>query len=181
MTLLAAKQLRPQDEIVAAVVDFIRLRLVNLLTAQDYPVDVVDAVLSAAFTEPLDAVDRVKALAALKGREDFVPLSVAFKRVGNIIKGGVVQAVDPGLFEADCEKVLYAQLQQVQTTVAELISERNYPAALETIAGLRGPVDAFFEGVMVMAKDEVVKNNRLALLTSIAGLFKGVADFSRIA
>ncbi len=181
VALLEARRQRPAEEIVADVVDFIRLRLVNMLTGQDYPADVVDAVLSAAFSEPVDAVDRVKALAALKGREDFEPLAVAFKRVGNIIKGGLEQAVEPALFEDDCEKELFEQLQQVQSKVAELVAGRNYPAALEAIAGLRAPVDAFFDGVMVMAEDQAVKNNRLALLTSIAGLFKGVADFGRIA
>ncbi|HEY5673520.1 MAG TPA: glycine--tRNA ligase subunit beta [Malonomonas sp.] len=181
VALLEEKRQRPAAEIVAEVVEFIRLRLVNMLIGQDYPQDVVDAVLSAAFAEPVDALERVKALAALKGREDFEPLAVAFKRVGNIIKGGLVQPVDPALFEADCEKILFEKLQQVQTRVAELVAGRDYPAALETIASLRGPVDAFFDGVMVMAKDEAIKNNRLALLTSISGLFKGVADFSRIA
>lgn len=181
VALLEAKRQRPAEEIVADVVEFIRLRLVNMLTGQDYPADVVDAVLSAAFDEPVDAVERVKALAALKEREDFEPLSVAFKRVGNIIKGGVEEDVAPALFEADCEKILFEQLQQVQAKVAELVAENNYLAALETIAGLRAPVDAFFDGVMVMAEDQAVKNNRLALLTNISGLFKGIADFSRIA
>jgi glycyl-tRNA synthetase beta chain len=181
VALLAAKRQRPAAEISAEVIEFIRLRLLNLLTGQSYPQDVVDAVLTAAFVEPVDAVERVKALAALKGREDFEPLSVAFKRVGNIIKGGLVQSVNPTLFEADCEKVLCDKLEQVQTQVAELVAGRDYPAALEAIAGLRGPVDALFDGVMVMAKDEAVKKNRLALLTQISGLFKGVADFSRIA
>ncbi len=181
VALLEAKRQRPAEEIVAEVVEFIRLRLVNMLTGQGFPQDVVDAVLSAAFSEPLDAVDRVRALADLKGREDFEPLSVAFKRVGNIIKGGLDTPVKSALLAADCEKTLFAELQQVQGQVAELVAGRNYPAALEAIAGLRAPVDAFFEGVMVMDKDEAVKNNRLALLTSIAGLFKGVADFSRIA
>ena len=181
VALLEPKRQRPAAEVVADVVEFIRLRLVNMLTGQDYPADVVEAVLSAAFDEPLDAVDRVKALAALKGREDFEPLAVAFKRVGNIIKGGVEQAVDPVLFAADCENALFSALQQVQTQVTALVGRRDYPLALEAIAGLRPPVDAFFDGVMVMDKDERVKTNRLALLTAIANLFKGIADFSRIA
>lgn len=181
VALLKAKHLRPQAEIVADVVEFIRLRLVNMLTGQNYPLDVVDAVLSASFAEPVDAVERVKALAELKDRADFEPLAVAFKRVGNIIKDGLEQEVDTVLFEADCEKRLFAELQQVQAKVAGFVAARNYPAALETIASLRGPVDQFFDGVMVMAEDDAVKNNRLALLTSIAGLFQGIADFSRIA
>jgi glycyl-tRNA synthetase beta chain len=179
--LMETKRQRAAEEIVADVVEFIRLRLVNLLSAQNYPVDVIDAVLSASFVEPLDAVDRIKALSKLKKMDDFEPLAVAFKRVGNIVKGGVEQPVDPSLLNEECEKELFAQLQKVQGKVAEYVSERNYAQALETIAGLRQPVDTFFDSVMVMVDDELIKNNRLALLTGIAGLFKGIADFRRIA
>ena len=179
--LLDTKRQRAAEEIIADVVRFIRLRLTNMLAGQNYPVDVVDAVLSAAFIEPVDVLKRIKALSAMKGRDDFEPLTVAFKRVENIIKGGLDQPVDQALLTADCEINLFAELQKVQSKVEELIFERNYPQALEVIAGLRDPVDVFFDGVMVMADDEAVKNNRLALLTGIAGLFKGLADFSRIA
>jgi len=181
VALLEAKRQRPAAEIVADVVEFIRLRLVNMLAGQNYPHDVVDAVLSASFVEPVDSVERVKALAALKGRVDFEPLAVAFKRVVNIIKGGVQQDVDPALFENACEQELHQALKNVQTQVAALVSERDYAAALETIAGLRGPVDSFFDGVMVMAEDEAVRANRMALLTGVARLFAGIADFSKIA
>ncbi len=179
--LLETKRQRTADEISADVVEFIRLRLVNLLSAQSYPVDVIDAVLSASFVEPIDAVERIKALSSLKKMDDFEPLAVAFKRVGNIIKGGLEQPVDPTLLSEECEKELFANLQEVQGRVEEYISERNYTQALETIARLRQPVDRFFDGVMVMVEDELVKNNRLALLTGVAGLFKGIADFRRIA
>ena len=181
VALLETKRQRPAEEIVADVIEFIRLRLVNMLTGQGYPTDVVDAVLSAEFSEPVDAVDRVKALAALKGREDFEPLAVAFKRVGNIIKGGLDQEVDPALFEHAAETDLLAKQQQVAAEVASLVAQRDYAAALETIATLRETVDAFFDNVMVMAEDPAVKNNRLALLTQIAALFRNIADFSRIA
>jgi glycyl-tRNA synthetase beta chain len=179
--LLEAKRQRDAAEIVADVVEFIRLRLVNLLSAQNYPGDVVDAVLSAAFVEPLDAVERIKALSELKQRDDFEPLAVAFKRVGNIIKGGLDQPVDPTLLNEECEKELFWQLQQVQGQVAGYVSKRDYTRALAAIAELRQPVDTFFDSVMVMVDDESIKNNRLALLTGIAGLFKGIADFRRIA
>ena len=179
--LLEAKRQRAAEEIVADVVEFIRLRLVNLLTAQSYPVDVVDAVLSASFVEPLDAVERIKALSEMKKMDDFEPLAVAFKRVGNIIKGGLEQSVNPDLLQGESEKDLFDQLQKVQEKVAEYVSDRHYTQALEAIAGLRQPVDRFFDSVMVMVEDELIKNNRLALLTGIAGLFKGIADFRRIA
>lgn len=181
VALLENKRQRPAEDIVADVVEFIRLRLVNMLTAQRYPADVVEAVLSASFTEPVDAVERVRALALLKGRDDFEPLAVAFKRVVNIIKGGVEQTVDEALFEVDYERELFSALRQVEDRVSTLVAERDYSSALETIASLRPPVDHFFDHVMVMTDDVDVKNNRLALLTQIAGLFKNIADFNRIA
>jgi glycyl-tRNA synthetase beta chain len=181
VALLETKCLRPQAEIVSDVVEFIRLRLVNMLTSRAYAADLVEAVLSADFSEPVDAVERVKALTQLKGREDFDSLAVAFKRVGNIIKGGVDLPVAEQLFEADCEKALYVALVEVEHQVVSLVEKRDYPRALEAIAGLREAVDAFFDGVMVMAEDQSVKDNRLALLTRIATLFRGVADFNRIA
>jgi len=181
VVLLEGKLTRPAAEVRADVIEFIRLRLVNLLTGQDFPADVVDAVLAAAFDDVVDAVARVKALTELKGRTDFEPLAVAFKRVVNIIKGGVATPVDPGLFEADCERALQQALATAAGEVATRVAAGDYPGALRTIAGLRVPVDAFFDGVMVMAKDEKVRENRLALLTGVAQLFAGIADFSRIA
>jgi len=181
LTLLGEKLLRPAEEVAAEVIEFIRLRFLNMLTAQGQAQDVVDAVLAASFDEPLDAQERVRALAGLKGREDFEPLAVAFKRIGNIIKGGLDQEVDPVLFEAACEKDLHRALRQVREQVEDCAARGDYEATLRAIASLRVPVDAFFDGVMVMAEDEAVRNNRLALLTAVARLFGGIADFSRIA
>ena len=179
--LLEAKRQRPAEEIVADVVRFIRLRLINMLSGEIYPNDVVDAVLSASFDEPVDAVERIKALSSLKQRDDFEPLAVAFKRVGNIIKEGLNQPVDEALLTDQYEQNLYTKLCDVQVDVAAFVAERNYAKALDVIAGLRKPVDDFFESVMVMVEDERVKQNRLALLTKIAGLFSGIADFKKIA
>jgi glycyl-tRNA synthetase beta chain len=181
LALLAGKLTRPAAEVQAEVVEFIRARFFHMLTGQGYPQDAVDAVLAASFDDPLDAVARVKALAALKTQENFEPLAVAFKRIGNIIKGGLDQPVNPALFEAPCEHELHGALQAVRKEVERHVASGDYAAALQAVAGLRSPVDAFFDGVMVMAKDEAVRCNRLALLTATAGLFRGIADFSRIA
>jgi len=112
VALLESKRQRPAAEIVSDVVAFIRTRLVNLLSGKNYPVDVIDAVLSASFVEPVVALERIKALANLKQRDDFEPLAVAFKRVGNIIKGGLDQQVDLSLLTDPSEKELFASLQQ---------------------------------------------------------------------
>jgi glycyl-tRNA synthetase beta chain len=106
---------------------------------------------------------------------------VAFKRVGNIIKGGVDKPVSPDLFEADCERALAEAVEAARQKVADQVGAGDYGAALQTIAGLREPVDAFFDGVMVMAEDEKVKTNRLALLTQVDALFADIADFTKIA
>ena len=163
------------------MVEFIRLRLANMLTGRNFATDVVDAVLTARFDEPNDAVARVEALAALKGAADFEPLAVAFKRVGNIIKGGVDNEVRTELFEADCERALADAIEAARQALADQVAEKDYAAALQTIARLREPVDAFFDGVMVMAEDDEIKANRLALLTQVAALFADIADFTRIA
>jgi glycyl-tRNA synthetase beta chain len=181
LALLEAKLTRPRDAVQADVVEFVRLRLANMLTSRGYATDVVDAVLAARFDQPGDAVARVEALATLKGAADFEPLAVAFKRVGNIIKGGVDRAVQADLFEADCERKLASAVESTRQTVADQVARGDYAAALQTIAGLREPVDAFFDGVMVMADDERIKTNRLALLTQVAALFADIADFTRIA
>ena len=181
LDLLTAKLTRPRPEVRADVLEFLRLRLVNLLTGQGYPQDVVDAVLSASFADVADALARVKALAELKGREDFEPLAVAFKRVVNIIKGGVDTPVAPTLFAAPCEGALHDAAGRAAGEVAQAVAAGDYAAALRAIAGLRGAVDSFFEGVMVMADQDAVRINRLALLTGVARLFEGIADFSRIA
>jgi glycyl-tRNA synthetase beta chain len=151
-----------------------------MLTAQGYVADVVEAVLAARFDEPIDALARVKALTELKGRDDFDALAGAFKRVVNIIKGGTTQTVDPKLFEAACEDQLHQQLITLADRLKQQIEMRNYATALTAIAALRPAVDAFFDGVMVMAENPQVRNNRLALLTGVARLFTDIADFSRI-
>jgi len=179
--LLEAKLTRPRDEVQADVVEFIRQRLANMLTSRGFAADVVDAVLAARFDEPPDALARIEALSLPKGQADFEPLAVAFKRVGNIIKGGTETPVAKDLFEADCEEELHAATQDAARDVAALVEKRDYAEALRVVAGLRPTVDAFFDGVMVMAEDARVRTNRLALLTAVNRLFAGIADFGRIA
>jgi glycyl-tRNA synthetase beta chain len=181
LELLAAKLTRPRDQVQGEVVEFLRLRLVNMLTQRGFPADVVEAVLSARFDDPLDAVARVQALAELKSQAGFEPLAVAFKRVGNIIKGGVDTPLRHELFEADCERTLAAAVTLGRAAVVTAVAAGDYAAALQAIAALRVPVDEFFEGVMVMDERPDIRGNRLALLTQVGRLFEGIADFAKIA
>jgi glycyl-tRNA synthetase beta chain len=125
----------------------------------------------------------VKALDALRKEPDFEPLSITFKRVENIIRKSdqaMGLAVDENLFQDPSEGVLYTAVRGVRQKTEALIKVGNYEEALSAIAGLRPAVDAFFVGVMVMAEDEGLRKNRLALLSSVSGLFKDIADFSMI-
>lgn len=179
VALLDSKRQRPAQEVETDVVAFIRLRLVNQL-AQQYPADVVDAVLSASFSAPVDALARIKALTILKQRADFDLLSVAFKRVGNMVKQRTDSRVDSHLLVDASEKELYRQVQLVEKEVSVAVQKRDYVSALEAVAQLRKPIDAFFDDVMVMVEDVPIRNNRLALLTTISALFSGIADFNRL-
>jgi glycyl-tRNA synthetase beta chain len=85
------------------------------------------------------------------------------------------------LFQDDAERALWSALQEISSQVAPLLQEREYTAALDQLATLRGVVDAFFDGVMVMDDNKAVRNNRLALLAELRTLFLGVADISRLA
>jgi len=179
LDLLGSKITRPRAEVRADVLEFFRGRFVNLL-ADRFPADAVDAVVSTGFRDLVEAEEKIAALAEFKRRPDFEPLAIAFKRVCNIVKGGVELPVEPALFQEEAEGRLHADFGSVAGNVASRMAERDYLAALSEIATLKESVDGFFDKVMVMAEDERVRNNRLALLTGIARMFGAIADFSRI-
>jgi glycyl-tRNA synthetase beta chain len=179
LDLLEPKLTRPREEVTGDVLKFFEDRFVNLMAAR-FPADVVDAVVAAGSDDLVDAARRIEALAALKSQAGFEPLAVAFKRVVNIIKGGVEAQVRPALFEAPCEGELHRQVEAARGAVAAQTDGGDYAAALKSIAALRPAVDAFFDGVMVMADKPDVRSNRLALLTAVGRLFERIADFSKI-
>ncbi|HIJ81728.1 MAG TPA: glycine--tRNA ligase subunit beta [Desulfuromonadales bacterium] len=180
LQLLGAKLTRPAAEVKSDVMEFFRGRFVTIMGDQ-YPTDVVEAAVSVGFIDLVDAAARIGALTEFTGHPDFDALAVAFKRIGNIIKEGVDAPVDPTLFRDPAEGGLYETFQSVKISVEGRISAGDWLDALTEIATLRGPVDSFFDKVMVMADDEKVRTNRLALLTAMARMFGRIADFTRIA
>ena len=160
--------------------DFFRQRLAGMLASDGFRSDIVDAALSVEFNDPLIAREKVRALDALRTSEDYQPLVTALKRAGNILPKQFEGTVKKGLLKEDAEKALYAAYSEIKDRAVEKTAKLDFRGALVDIASLRKPVDAFFETVMVMDKDEDVKNNRLALLAGITGLFSRIADFSRL-
>jgi glycyl-tRNA synthetase beta chain len=179
LALLAPKLTRPAAEVKSDVMEFFKGRFVNLL-GDRYPGDAVDAAVAVNYDDLIEAAARISALAVFKSRPDFEELAVTFKRVGNIVKEGVDATIDQSLFEDPAEAALFKAVDSAGKIVSAAIVNKDFVLALTEIATLRGPVDAFFDKVMVMADDERVRRNRLALLTLIARLFGGIADFGRL-
>ncbi len=160
--------------------DFFRQRLAGILASDGFRSDIVDAALSIDFDDPLIAREKVRAIEALRTSEDYQPLVTALKRAGNILPKQFEGTVKKGLLKEDAEKALYAAYSEIKDRAVEKTAQLDFRGALADIASLRKPVDAFFDRVMVMDKDAEVKNNRLALLAGITGLFSRIADFSRL-
>jgi glycyl-tRNA synthetase beta chain len=98
----------------------------------------------------------------------------------NIIKEDVGVKINPALFECKAEENLLSAYQEIKRKAEDLLKQNDYPACLEEMAKLKGPIDGFFDGVMVMVDDERIRKNRLALLSGITSLFGRIADFSKI-
>jgi glycyl-tRNA synthetase beta chain len=147
--------------------------------------DEVSAVFRAGADDLLDARKRLVALKAIRKSKNFEPLAVSFKRIRKILEKANVSAgegrhVNPELFENQAERDLFSTVREAASKVQSLKREGKYQEALEVIAGLRKAVDQFFDGVMVMAENEAVRNNRLTLLAELLREFTTVADFSEI-
>ncbi|MCP4715700.1 MAG: glycine--tRNA ligase subunit beta, partial [Deltaproteobacteria bacterium] len=139
------------------------------------------AVLSLGLDDLHDMLNRIDALRQMKQDPNFEALAGAFKRVVNIMKDQTPGSVDPACFQQDEEQALYDKHLEIRDRVQQLIDQKAYVDALTQIATIRQTVDDFFDNVLVMAKEEQVKQNRLALLQEISFLFTNFADFSRIA
>ena len=136
--------------------------------------------------QPASLVDfelRLQAVQAFLELDDAQSLASANKRIANILRqAGTTETTDISkkLLDEDAERALYDALVSAEVKVRPLLEERDYTRALQELATLRGPVDRFFDNVMVMADDDDVRRNRLALLGGLRALFLDVADISRL-
>jgi glycyl-tRNA synthetase beta chain len=151
-----------------------------------YTYDVVNAVLSTGLGTVTDAMARARALTQVRGSDDLLAVSTAFKRIKNILR----QAAEKKDKQADsingenlvepAERHLYSEMMRIAPQVEALRARQQYPEALESIAALRPAIDGFFDQVMVMAPEAHLRENRLALIASVLNDFSRIADFSEI-
>ena len=168
-------------ETVAEVDRFVRERYRNQLIGQ-HPREAVEAVF--AISPALHQVAaRVQAVQSFMQTPEAPSLAAANKRIGNLLKKAesLTDALEEKKLTEPAERKLYESLQAVTPIVTQHMSEASYEQALNLLAGLRAVVDQFFEEVMVMADDPVIRRNRLALLARLHDLMNQVADISRLA
>jgi glycyl-tRNA synthetase beta chain len=173
-------ELKEKSSLQTDVLEFVQGRYRAVYQEQGIDTPVILSVLAINPTKPLDVEQRIQAVAAFRARPEAAALAAANKRVGNILSklsGPAPAAIRQDLLQQDEEKVLFAALQKAITDSA---SVSDYAAVLASLAALRQPVDAFFDKVMVMADDAALRDNRLAMLAQLRGLFLKVADISEL-
>ena len=166
-----------------ALMDFIDERLSGNLREQGYSAQEVDAVLALHPPRLGDVPKRLHAVRAFAALPESPALAAANKRIANILKkaGEVDAHVNTALFSEDAEKQLHAAMQQLLPPSEAQFKSGDYTASLQTLAALRAPVDAFFEGVMVNADEMDLRLNRQGLLKMLHVAMNRVADLSRLA
>lgn len=160
--------------------DFFQQRLKNICSDKGYSYDVVDAVLATGFDHFSETMLKVEALANLRNQDIFSKLLTAYNRVSNLARNASHFDIDPGIFTEDVEGILFNEYIKAKDEMRIYLDERQYRQFLQRFALLQQHIDNFFEGVMVMADDEKIKENRLALLANIADLVRPLADLTKI-
>ncbi|ENM5770323.1 glycine--tRNA ligase subunit beta [Vibrio mimicus] len=163
------------------VIEFMLGRFPTWYQDAGFSIDIIQAVLARNPTKPADFDQRVKAVSHFRALEEAEALAAANKRVGNILAkydGELGEEIDLALLQEDAEKALAEAVEIMAEALEPAFATGNYQEALSKLAGLRAPVDAFFDNVMVMADDEALKKNRLTLLNKLRNLFLQIADIS---
>lgn len=170
----------PKQKILDEVVDFMLGRFRAWYQDEGIAVDVIQAVLARRPTRPADFDARVRAVSHFRTLDSAEALAAANKRVSNILAkaGAAIGEINLTACVEPAEKALAEAVLALRTEVQPLLAQGDYTAVLDKLANLRAPVDSFFDNVMVNAEDPALRQNRLAILNTLQGLFLQVADIS---
>ena len=168
------------QNVVADVVDFMLGRFRAWYQDEGIAVDVIQAVLARRPTRPADFDARVRAVSHFRTLDSAEALAAANKRVSNILAkaDAAIGEINLTACVEPAEKALAEAVLALRSEVQPLIAQGDYTAVLDKLANLRAPVDSFFDNVMVNAEDPALRQNRLAILNTLQGLFLQVADIS---
>lgn len=177
--LLSEKEINPHLK--EDLLDFFKQRLAYILTSEGHTYDTVDAVLTSSFDIPSDVKAKVSALTGFRAREEFYPFLTALKRVINILTVEPRVTLKEELLREEAEKKLYYIFSKVKAEYEDRIRIQDFSDALKALLSLTEPINNFFDTVLVMEKDEEIRNNRFSLLKGIQELSLQIADFSKLA
>jgi len=170
-------------EAASQVYDFMLERLRGLYAEEDLGADLFEAVASVRPASVADFDARIRAVAAFRELPEADALAAANKRIRNILRKtdeAIPDTVQDNLFSHIAEEQLARDISSATTDIQPLLADGDYAQTLRCLSRLRGPVDHFFDEVMVMAEDPAVRGNRLRLLTNLGNLFLDVADVSHL-
>ena len=179
MDLYGITETEERAKMQADVAEFLRLRLRNVLEAEQIRYDAADAVLGDV-DDIYNVLLRARAVTAFTGQKDAARSMQAFVRVANIARKNAAETIYPERFHMAEEKALYQAYTSTKSAVESLVSGEDFEGAIDALTELVAPIDAFFDNVMVMDKDETIRENRLALLRSVDAVIRDVADFTKI-
>jgi glycyl-tRNA synthetase beta chain len=171
---------KPKQEIVEYCRAFFGQRLRFIYEGQGYRYDLIEAALGAGLDPIYFSYLRLKALASLQQSPQFEPFILMAKRVNNILRGLPSYAVNPDLFEEREEQELWSLFSIIKNNGQPLMAAGDFVNAQNMIFKLQAPLSTFFDKVLVMAEDERLRQNRLALLQEIGRLIHEMADFSQV-
>ncbi|MEE9344776.1 MAG: glycine--tRNA ligase subunit beta [Methylococcales bacterium] len=172
-----------EDGTQVKIVEFLIDRLRGYSLDLGYLPDEFDAVKTVNPTRPVDFMRRLEAVQSFRRQPEADSLAAANKRIRNILRKveeKVSSDVKTEILTDEAEKTLYTATQQARETVTPILDQYDYSAALRHLAALKNPIDEFFDNVMVMADDPLLKANRLALLQQLQQLFLQIADIGKL-
>lgn len=169
-----------KDEVLNQIMEFFKDRIKNLFRDLGIRYDVIDAILSSNIDDIADMYARAKALNSWIDKGELVEMLTAFNRVATLAEKAETNEVNINLMREEAEFNLYQQFQEISSNVEHLLANKEYTKALDAFASLRPSIDNMFDSVMIMDKDEAIKNNRLAILKQIYDIMLNICDLSKI-
>lgn len=178
---LKPHEVKDKRELMNTLMKFFEQRIDYIFQSQGYAEDFIASVMPFAWTQPLYRVkERLKAIIQFKNDPDFDSLLLSIKRINNIAPKGTTPPVKRDLFMQEEESLLYQAFETVGLKVNSQLEAHEYHGALESLKVLKNPINNFFDKVLVMDKNEEIKDNRLSLIKEIQALAIQIVDFSRL-
>lgn len=171
---------RDKAEVKKEVMEFFKQRALNVFTDMGYSKDVVSAVVDKDYDNLVDTLLKIKSVDEFTKMDNFNNLVALMKRVGNISKDFQGETIDPELLKEEVEKELYEKSLEVGKTAEIKLAEKDYIGYLKVILSTEEIINRYFESIMVMDKDEAIKNNRLSQLNVISKIFNKIVNLTLI-